>query len=148
VRLDSSHSLAQAWLLDFSMFIFGKFTLMLSNVPGPPTRLVVAGVPMTDLYLYLLSPIGCELERLNLGCISTLLLCICLAPLHLRFLFLQVSRPMLNTYLTAYPCHSTPFFFAGATAQSPLMPDKSPSPQLSTPRPHPRAPPDSQVFCS
>lgn len=84
MRLDSSHSLAQAWLLDFSMFIFGKFTLMLSNVPGPPTRLVVAGVPMKDLYLYLFSPIGCEVERLNFRlqkCPITLYLSCSLAPL-------------------------------------------------------------------
>jgi len=28
----------QAFLLDFSMYVFGKFTLMLSNIPGPQTQ--------------------------------------------------------------------------------------------------------------
>lgn len=45
-------------LMDVSLFLFGKFTLMLSNVPGPQTKQHLFGATVLDMYYYLFSPIG------------------------------------------------------------------------------------------
>jgi hypothetical protein len=52
-------------LLNLAVWLFTKFTIMMSNVPGPATQQYFAGQPLTDLYYFLFVPLGVYVGTLS-----------------------------------------------------------------------------------